>query len=146
MIDWLTIRVVSAYEVRAGLVQSIGPDGELEWQSPKRLSVEGSHSASITLRSTPLFPPLEISGNPAKFLQGHNLWPDSLPELEQATITLSLERVVDLMEARTELSGAADGQSEGVMPRLSSVTKLIVERASFDTDARSCTEQPMISR
>lgn len=74
MIDWLTIRVVSAYEVRAGLVQSIGPDGELEWQSPKRLSVEGSHSSSITLRSTSLFPPLEISGNPAKFLQGHNLF------------------------------------------------------------------------
>lgn len=35
----------------------------------------------------------------------------ALPELEQATITLSLERVVDLMEARIGLSGAADSQS-----------------------------------
>lgn len=74
MIDWLTIRVVSAYEPRAGLVQSISADGELEWQAPKRMQVEGSHSSTVTVRACPMFPPLEISGNPAKFLQGHNLF------------------------------------------------------------------------
>jgi len=35
----------------------------------------------------------------------------ALPELEQATITLSLERVVDLIESRTDLVRGSDPQS-----------------------------------
>lgn len=74
MIDWLTIRVCSAYTVQAGFVQSVDADGVVEWRAPKRLPVEGSHSATVTVRESGMFPNLEISGNPAKFMQGHNLF------------------------------------------------------------------------
>lgn len=74
MIDWLTLRVCSALVVRAGSVLSLTADGEIEWRAEKRVSVEGSHSATITVRQCPDFPNLEISGNPSKFLQGHNLF------------------------------------------------------------------------
>jgi II/X family phage/plasmid replication protein len=68
--------------VEAGHVASFTADGEIEWHAPKRLHLEGSHSSTITVRRFPYDNTLEISGNPAKFLQGHNLFgSDSLPDL-----------------------------------------------------------------
>lgn len=78
MIDWLTLRVVSGYVPAAGAVLSLTPDGEIEWRIAKRTQVEGSHSSSVSLRTVgwvkSLGGNLEISGNPVKFLQGHNLF------------------------------------------------------------------------
>lgn len=94
MIDWLTIRVLSAYEVRAGYVESITAEGRTEWRAPKRLPVEGSHSSTITLRQTAMFPNLEISGNPSKFLQGHNLFgSDDLPGIVSAFVRAVYARI-----------------------------------------------------
>ena len=46
---------------------------EIEWTTQTRLSLTGSHDSSISIRSlTPQT--IEISGNPAKWLQGHNLF------------------------------------------------------------------------
>jgi len=74
VIDWLTVRMESEYRPLQGHVASFTADGEIEWRTEKRMVVEGSHSAVITVRSVPDFLNLEISGNPVKFLQGHNLW------------------------------------------------------------------------
>lgn len=80
MIDWLTFLApcAHAHAVDGGQVLSIAPSGELEWMSRKRASVRGSFDAHLTIRTaTHTVDPLthvEISGNPVKFFQGHNLW------------------------------------------------------------------------
>lgn len=87
MIDWLTLRTWLDVPVEAGSVCSFDRDGAIEWHTPKRLQMEGSYSASITVRRFPYDNTLEISGNPAKFLQGHNLFgTDDLPGLSRAFI------------------------------------------------------------
>lgn len=80
MIDWITCKIRFPHPFLAsGEVISLTADGEEEWRSPKRLPVEGSHSSLITVRSLGsagegLAEFLSISGNPSKFLQGHNLF------------------------------------------------------------------------
>lgn len=80
MIDWLSIVAPCAHveEINGGKVLSVKPDGEVEWQSHKRRSVRGSWDTSITVRSvmTNCEPRsfIEVSGNPVKWFQGHNLW------------------------------------------------------------------------
>ncbi len=82
MIDWLTLRVPLAVPLEVGLVMSVNADGTIEWCSPKRAAVEGSHSSSVLVRRFSYDDTFEISGNPAKFLQGHNLFgSDDLPGL-----------------------------------------------------------------
>lgn len=107
MIDWLTLRVPLAMPVEAGAVVSINPDGEIEWRCPKRASVEGSHSSTVSVRRISVPPParsdwhlphapeaIEISGNPAKFLQGHNLFgSDDLPGLSCAFVLVVCARM-----------------------------------------------------
>lgn len=80
MIDWVSCKIRFPHPpIASGAVVSITPDGETEWACPKRLPVEGSHSARITIASTGaagegLAEFITISGNPSKFLQGHNLF------------------------------------------------------------------------
>lgn len=82
MIDWLTLRLLGVdAEINAGRVFSVDRDGTIEWQTHKRLEVLGSHEAAVFLRSVSharpgeFFPgALEITGNPAKFFQGHNVF------------------------------------------------------------------------
>lgn len=94
MIDWLTLRADIAAPVDAGHVASFTADGEIEWLTPKRLNVEGSHSAAVTVRRFPYDNSLEISGNPAKFLQGHNLFgSDDLPGMSLAFCTAVCDRL-----------------------------------------------------
>lgn len=80
MIDWVSAFLpCTHFPLNAGMVCKVDPDGSLEWASPCRKSVEGSHEARITVKShgsdgegraTHLY----FSGNPSKFLQGHNLF------------------------------------------------------------------------
>ena len=94
MIDWLTVRVACPFEVRAGHVQSITADGVIEWRTEKRMPVEGSHSTTITLRRSAVDGWLEISGNPSKFLQGHNLFgTDDLDGLVEAFVLAVFDRI-----------------------------------------------------
>lgn len=92
MIDWLTMLVPfrHAQPLNAGHVVSIQPTGEVEWQTSKRMHVEGSHETRLSIRTaTHTADPcthLEIKGNPVKFFQGHNLWgTDDVPSLAVAT-------------------------------------------------------------
>ncbi len=74
MIDWVTGRfpLTCAEPINGGTVLSLTPDGEVEYRTDRRLVVEGSHSANVTLRGG--FGVVDFSGNPAKFLQGHNIF------------------------------------------------------------------------
>jgi II/X family phage/plasmid replication protein len=75
MIDWVTATLPfsSSKKFVGGRVLSIDSEGEIEWQSEKRLPVVGSHDARphIVSKGEGV---IDISGNPTKFLQGHNLF------------------------------------------------------------------------
>lgn len=92
MIDWVSFVAPChhAERVHGGLVASIRPDGSVEWQTYRRTSVRGSHDASVTVRTHDGEKRyIEVSGNPVKWFQGHNLWgSDDLPGL-----------VLDLLDA-----------------------------------------------
>lgn len=80
MIDWVSAFIpCTHFPLNAGMVCKIDPEGAIEWSTPCRKSVTGSHDARITVKShgsdgegraTHLF----FSGNPSKFLQGHNIF------------------------------------------------------------------------
>jgi len=85
MIDWVTARVSYQYrgEITGGRFMSIGADGVIDWQKDRWHSVRGSHSSSLVVRDIEhpdkLGLRLDVSGNPSKFLQGHNLFgPDDV--------------------------------------------------------------------
>ncbi len=93
MIDWLSFVAPCAHSVpvTGGSVLSLGPDGDVEWQAVKRSSVRGSHDATLQIRTAmrgaDRCSHVEISGNPVKWFQGHNLWgTDDLPGLLVATL------------------------------------------------------------
>ncbi|WP_408021561.1 phage/plasmid replication protein, II/X family [Solemya pervernicosa gill symbiont] len=61
-------------EVCGGRIVSFENDtGEVEWQTIKRLGLAGSHSNKIHLKTHDK-DLLLVEGNPAKFLQGHNIF------------------------------------------------------------------------
>lgn len=100
MIDWVTCRIRWPHPPLAtGQVVSLSRDGEEEWRTVKRLPVVGSHSAVISVRSTGsaaegMAEYLSISGNPSKFLQGHNLFgSDDLLTLVYDTVRLIADRL-----------------------------------------------------
>lgn len=76
MIDWVTARLPcqNSGDICDGKVIKINADDTaIEWTTQTRLSLTGSHDSSISIRSV-TENTIEISGNPAKFLQGHNLF------------------------------------------------------------------------
>lgn len=94
MIDWVTIKVPFHHPdvISGGLFISVNPDGSVEYQTPKRLQITGSYTSSMTVRTTNVnrdgqTVEVQLSGNPVKFLQGHNVWGSTdLPNLVAETI------------------------------------------------------------
>jgi II/X family phage/plasmid replication protein len=83
MIDWLTLKIRTVHPaIRAGTFMSVDANGAIEYETPKASSVVGSFSSSMRFRSTGAMTDnsnefndeLSISGNPAKWLQGHNIF------------------------------------------------------------------------
>ena len=76
MIDWVTAKLICNHDpnkLSEGLVASLDREGNTEWLVHKKVTVEGSYSTKIQIQSltdTQIY----ISGNPTKFLQGHNLF------------------------------------------------------------------------
>ena len=79
MIDWVTGKfwithnpdvLRSGQSIRTKIIDGIET---IEYDVANRLSIKGSHDANITIRSL-TDNTVEISGNPAKFLQGHNVF------------------------------------------------------------------------
>jgi II/X family phage/plasmid replication protein len=60
-------------KLQSGRVLCLDPAGELSWYVDKALSVEGSYSSKIQIKSH-TSNSIWISGNPTKFLQGHNIF------------------------------------------------------------------------
>lgn len=88
VIDWVTaiLPCQNSGEVVGGFLASITSHGEIEWQVEKKVSVAGSHEANICVKSIGTANVM-LDGNPAKWLQGHNLFgSDDLRELVFATM------------------------------------------------------------
>lgn len=88
MIDWVSaiLPCYHAGKIADGVVLNVKSTGEVAWQVEKRLSVPGSHDATISVRSKGTSR-IELQGNPAKWLQGHNLFGcDDLLALVLATM------------------------------------------------------------
>ena len=76
MIDWVTAKIPCRNTGRIcdGKVVKLNADEtEVEWTTQTRLSVSGSYDSSISIRSV-TENTIEVSGNPSKWLQGHNLF------------------------------------------------------------------------
>lgn len=73
MIDWLSLTLpYFGPDLNGGNFVSINPWGEIEYHVDKYLDVEGSYSDKVKVRA--FSGRIWISGNPSKFLQGHNLF------------------------------------------------------------------------
>lgn len=93
MIDYLTARIRLFRQlpehIHGGHFVRVDESGNVERSTARRKSVLGSHEATIQLRA-PSLGEIEISGNPAKFVQGHNLWGSSDPA---AVLWAALQRI-----------------------------------------------------
>lgn len=73
MIDWVTAKLPCNNNLRSGCVAKLDADGNVEWLTESWLPVTGSYEMNFMVKSlTPQT--IQISGNPAKWLQGHNLF------------------------------------------------------------------------
>ncbi len=117
MIDWVSAVIPCAHSapVDGGAFISINALGEVEFSTRKRVTVRGSFDAGLQLRtyahaSEPLSH-VELSGNPAKFFQGHNLWGTSdLVGLVSATMErLSGESNLGLTPSADDRAGWRSG-------------------------------------
>lgn len=99
MIDWLTLVVPALHRAQnAGKVISYRQDGAIEWEADKRMTLEGSYSSTIQVRTLDSYQgigtKLWISGNPTKFYQGHNLFgTDDLPHLARVFVLDVISRL-----------------------------------------------------
>lgn len=80
MIDWLTVVIPMKHpRIHNGHTQKISKDGELLWSVSSSQQFAGSFESSIAVKSNQLTECLQygemlyFSGNPTKFLQGHNV-------------------------------------------------------------------------
>ncbi|MFC1987296.1 phage/plasmid replication protein, II/X family [Chloroflexota bacterium] len=106
MLDWYSGLVAySGDRLKLNSVYELTPEGEILWRTERKLQAKGSYDASVQLgRGIPtsemlkatrkhdlLCNPviLQLSGNPSKFLQGHNVFGPSVSALGsvvQATV------------------------------------------------------------
>lgn len=87
MIDWITGQITATRDGEfkgaprlfdTGRFQQVTNAGEIAKSFASRVPYIGSHDSALSFRA-PYFNQLEMSGNPAKFLQGHNLFGVSDP-------------------------------------------------------------------
>lgn len=75
MIDFVTVTVPCElpFPIDGGMLIDHDEDGQIRFAIRKHLAVEGSFSGKMMLRAISV-DELELSGNPAKFLAGHNIY------------------------------------------------------------------------
>jgi II/X family phage/plasmid replication protein len=93
VIDWITMTAPLSHDsaITGGMVFSVDQNGQQEWRVHRRKSVRGSFDSTIQVRTcshtVEQCTHVEISGNPVKWFQGHNLWgTDDLHALAVATL------------------------------------------------------------
>lgn len=115
-IDWITAKVpffVSG-KLNGGNIINTTPDGEVEYTIDKRLPVPGSYESNLSVRTCDVLPSgdtylIEISGNPVKWFQGHNIFgTDDLVNLLYETV-LKLSTVLKLPQPPQILSSLRKG-------------------------------------
>jgi II/X family phage/plasmid replication protein len=90
MLDWFRGQIPFLHQpLAAGVVLSVNPDGTLDWQNVRKTTVSnswddemdkrGSHDTTLKIRSVGgdgkgTATDLQIDGNLAKFIQGHNVF------------------------------------------------------------------------
>lgn len=78
MVDWVSAKIPFSHgrPINGGRLISYNKNGEIEFITDKHFPIEGSYSSKIAIKTIQLDPYGEIhfSGNPNKFLQGHNLF------------------------------------------------------------------------
>ena len=80
MIDWITAELPCSHTpLHGGVVCKTDREGELEWSTSCFLSSVGSYESKVQYKSSGgdgqgMATHLLISGNPAKFFQGHNVF------------------------------------------------------------------------
>lgn len=94
----------------ADRVAKVSPSGELLWMVESAVIPEGSWGAKLTLR-TPETGKLYVSGNPVKFLQGHNLF--GCDDLRSLVVAATL-RALEIVQA--DCRGRAGFESLDLMP------------------------------
>lgn len=104
MLDWIGGRVPCYHPVPidGGRVMKLSPEGAIEWEVASRLPVVGSHETSLLLRTYGVDEArrgviLEVSGNPTKWLQGHNLFGGFLTPA--ALLELLMYRLCEVLPA-----------------------------------------------
>lgn len=116
MIDWVNCKLPILHEpLNGGYVMKIDADGAVLWTTESRILVPGSFASNVMVRSVggdgkgnTTF--LEFSGNPSKFLQGHNVWgSDDLVALMYATYR-RLIATLDLVPTLQDLQAVKTGQ------------------------------------
>lgn len=115
VIDWITVEVPLFHSpVDSGRIFKVLPGGEIDWNSPCRASVEGSYRSSIQVKSiggdgAGQATALWISGNPSKFLQGHNVFgSEDILSLVYDTF-VEVCRSLDISPTNSELAIAKRG-------------------------------------
>mgnify|MGYP000417186392 CR=1 FL=1 len=104
MIDWLDIVVqVDHVPAPAGRLDSTDQDGVHEWSVVKRMPLRGSYDKRIMIRSqgssgNGLASEIYISGNPSKFLQGHNVFGSNDIDLLATAITEKVFNVLKISD------------------------------------------------
>lgn len=106
MIDWVSavVPLAGAEGLHNGHVVSVDADGAIEWMAVRRLEVEGSFSSRLQVRGR-TDDTLEFSGNPSKFLQGHNLFGTS------SLIPLMARTLIDVTD-RLGIAPTADNLAD----------------------------------
>ena len=94
MIDFVSARIKLPRPlpapVNGGLFVRVDEHGEVERTTALRKRIVGSHETALQIRA-PGVHELEITGNPVKFVQGHNLWGTSCPVAALWAALLRLE-------------------------------------------------------
>lgn len=88
MIDWVTAIIPCHHDkkIYGGSVASVDLDGVIEWRVEKKKQVRGSYESNLNIKSISDTEIL-LDGNPAKWLQGHNMFgTDDLIGLVQAVM------------------------------------------------------------
>lgn len=104
MIDWVTAIIPCHHDqmIHDGFIASVKSDGNIDWQVEKKKSIRGSYESNLSVKS--LDPKtILIDGNPAKWLQGHNLFgSDNLVGLMNA-VMLKLTDLLSLTPDHNDL-------------------------------------------
>lgn len=115
MIDWIKVKLPLLHDpLNGGHVVKFTSSGEVEWETSCHIQAVGSHDSSIRVKSdggdgkgraTELW----ISGNPSKFLQGHNVFGSDDVHSLVIDVFAILVKQLDLMPSLSDLKSIRAG-------------------------------------